>query len=191
MPKENPGRAGAVRAGVLMISWIVVVSAADYAVGAHVSLASLYAVGVALAAWRWGQLAALGAAVLCAAVAGLSDSYAAVDVFGVPTGCDQSRTVVWWNSLVRLFAFLLIASTVSTFRTAMRERDSAVQRLELAFSEIRTLEGLLPICAWCKRIRDEQREGEWVSVEKYVSDRTAAEFTHGICPQCEQQLRRS
>lgn len=171
-----------------MVSWLVVVGVTDFAVGAHVSLAPLYAVVVALVAWRWGILAALSAAALCAAGAGLSDSYTTVDVFDAPMGCEQPRTVVWWNSLVRLFAFLLVASAVSTFRTAMRQRDAAVERLELAISEIRTLEGMLPSCAWCKRIRDEEREGEWITLEKYVSARTPAQFTHGICPQCEQKL---
>ena len=51
-----------------------------------------------------------------------------------------------------------------------------------ALSEVKVLEGLLPICAYCKNIRDEK--GEWHRIERYVIDRTAAKFTHGICPDC-------
>jgi hypothetical protein len=47
---------------------------------------------------------------------------------------------------------------------------------------VKLLTGLLPICAWCKRIRDD--EGEWHRVEAYVSSRSAATFTHGMCPEC-------
>ena len=49
--------------------------------------------------------------------------------------------------------------------------------------EIQTLNGLLPICAWCKNLRDD--EGYWKSVEIYIGERTKAEFTHGVCPECQ------
>ena len=48
--------------------------------------------------------------------------------------------------------------------------------------EIRKLNGLLPICAWCKKLRDDL--GYWKSVEEYISTHTGAEFTHGLCPEC-------
>ncbi len=67
------------------------------------------------------------------------------------------------------------------FLGTLREADLRAN-LEKAVAEIRTLRGLLSICAWCKRIRD---EGEaWQSVEAYVQSRTHAAFTHGICPDC-------
>jgi hypothetical protein len=56
--------------------------------------------------------------------------------------------------------------------------------LEAAVAEIRTLRGLVCICAWCKRIRAEA--DAWESVEKYVQSRTHASFSHGICPECYQ-----
>jgi len=56
------------------------------------------------------------------------------------------------------------------------------RQLQQAFDEIKTLRGILPICAYCKKIRDD--EGYWDHVEKYVSAHTDAKFTHGICPSC-------
>jgi hypothetical protein len=56
-----------------------------------------------------------------------------------------------------------------------------------ALNHIKTLEGLLPICAWCKRIRDD--EGYWSQVEAYFHKSTGAEFTHGICPQCSEKAQ--
>jgi hypothetical protein len=57
-----------------------------------------------------------------------------------------------------------------------------INELTEALSNIRTLRGLLPICASCKKIRDDQ--GYWQKVESYISAHTQAEFTHAICPDC-------
>ena len=54
------------------------------------------------------------------------------------------------------------------------------------FHRMKTLEGLLPICASCKKIKDGQ--GSWKQIETYVRDRSEAEFTHGICPDCARKL---
>ncbi len=57
--------------------------------------------------------------------------------------------------------------------------------LKRAREEIKTLRGLLPTCAWCRRIRNEA--GEWESIEKYVQEHTEADFSHGMCPDCLQE----
>ena len=58
--------------------------------------------------------------------------------------------------------------------------------LKKSLSEIRILRGILPICASCKKIRDD--EGYWHQVETYISDHSEALFTHGICPECMKKL---
>ena len=72
------------------------------------------------------------------------------------------------------------------------QRDTLELRtleLEKVLSEIKVLQGIIPICAYCKNIRDDQ--GYWNQVEKYVSDHTDAKFTHGICPDCfEKEMKR-
>ncbi len=55
-------------------------------------------------------------------------------------------------------------------------------------AEVKLLSGLLPICAWCKKLRDD--EGYWKSVEQYIGERTKAEFTHGVCPECQSKFFR-
>jgi hypothetical protein len=62
-----------------------------------------------------------------------------------------------------------------------RVRDRTRQ-LEESLAQVKHLRGLLPICAWCKKVRDD--EDYWHSVEDYISQRTEAQFTHGICPDC-------
>jgi phosphoserine phosphatase RsbU/P len=61
-----------------------------------------------------------------------------------------------------------------------------VHDLETALSQVKQLRGLLPICMYCKRIRN---DGDyWQQVETYISEHTAAEFSHGICPECYEKL---
>ena len=60
------------------------------------------------------------------------------------------------------------------------ERETMREQLEQSLT--RVLSGYVPICAHCKQIRDEH--DQWIRVETYVQDRTEAEFTHSICPQC-------
>lgn len=69
---------------------------------------------------------------------------------------------------------------------AERERDLLIKKLQEALATIKTLSGMLPICASCKNIRDDQ--GYWEEVELYVKKHSTAEFTHGICPACCKKL---
>jgi hypothetical protein len=55
-------------------------------------------------------------------------------------------------------------------------------RLTASLDEVRTLRGLLPICSWCRKVRDDA--GLWTQIEQYISAHTGAEFTHGMCPEC-------
>ncbi len=59
------------------------------------------------------------------------------------------------------------------------------RELSSALSEVRTLQGLIPICAYCKKIRDDQ--GFWEQMEHYISHHSGAQFSHGICPDCRDQ----
>ena len=66
------------------------------------------------------------------------------------------------------------------------ERERLIRKLKDALSEVKTLQGILPICSHCKKIRDDQ--GNWQKVEKYIHDRSEAEFSHGICPECAKEV---
>ncbi len=61
------------------------------------------------------------------------------------------------------------------------ERDRLFHQLQHALAQMKVLRGLLPICSGCKRIRE---EGEWIPVEVYIRNRSDADFTHAICPEC-------
>jgi PAS domain S-box-containing protein len=75
---------------------------------------------------------------------------------------------------------------ISDRKQAARERETLIADLQKALHEVKTLSGLLPICASCKKIRDDK--GYWNNLEKYISEHSGAEFTHGICPECAVKL---
>src|SRR5262245_41862007 len=63
-----------------------------------------------------------------------------------------------------------------------------VAELEAALAQVQQLEGLIPICAYCKKVRDDQ--DYWQQVEIYIMRHSRAQFSHGICPECYQQVLR-
>jgi PAS domain S-box-containing protein len=67
-------------------------------------------------------------------------------------------------------------------KEAEASREKLIVELQQALSEIKALRGLIPICSHCKKIRDDG--GAWQRLESYISQRSEAEFSHGICPEC-------
>lgn len=78
-----------------------------------------------------------------------------------------------------LSARLQVAARIVGLQQRLSDR---VTELEQALARVRQLQGLLPICAYCKRIRDDQNY--WNQVETYIAEHTDVQFTHGICPSC-------
>ncbi|MCK5022971.1 MAG: DUF3365 domain-containing protein, partial [Candidatus Aenigmarchaeota archaeon] len=66
-----------------------------------------------------------------------------------------------------------------------REQQELIKTLQRALLEIKTLQGIVPICSFCKKIRDDK--GFWNQVESYVSKHTEAKFSHGVCPDCQRE----
>ena len=96
---------------------------------------------------------------------------------------DVTVAVVPWNGKPALLYSLRDA----THRTRMeQEREKLIHELQDALATVNQLSGLLPICANCKRIRD--NDGNWANLERYISARSNAEFSHGICPTCRDEL---
>lgn len=71
-------------------------------------------------------------------------------------------------------------------RMAERLQRELVEKLQAALSEVKALSGLIPICAWCKNVRNDK--GYWSTVEQYVQAHTDVSFSHGICPECREKL---
>jgi hypothetical protein len=77
------------------------------------------------------------------------------------------------------------AVDLSELHEAHRSRDTMIAELQSALRNVKRLSGLIPICAGCKRIRNDK--GYWEQVEQYIHEHSEAEFSHGLCPECLEQ----
>lgn len=111
---------------------------------------------------------------------------------------------VFWSGdvptpvIVNNFFFLAAVNVIGMFACYSMEHSVRVDYLQKRFirqqaaalrralGDIKTLRGFLPICAWCKKVRDDR--GYWNQIERYVAEHSEATFTHGICPECAEQI---
>lgn len=160
---EMDGRSAAVYGTSLSLIVLLV----DYITGKEIHFPIVYLLPAGIAAWKNQKTLAYATAVLLPAIR---------VGFHFP-----------WHETESLFAAGVnapIIATVLVFYVYLVDRIAAQTR-ELE-KEVRTLEGILPICASCKRIRDEK--GEYEQIEVYISEHSEASFSHGICPECARKL---
>lgn len=81
---------------------------------------------------------------------------------------------------------VVVFTDVTSIAAADAERQRLLDDLQRTVAEVKVLRGILPICGYCKRIRDEQ--GDWNRLETFVSARSQASFSHGVCPDCLQRV---
>jgi len=153
---------------LLLLGWgalAALVTWLDYVTGPFLQFPFLFVFPVLLAGWYNGLAPALALALALPAIR----LFFVMALWTVPWSTGDAIL----NAAVRVAVLGTIA--VLSERTARQAR--ALSR------EVRMLEGLLPICAYCKKIRDDA--GRWLAIESYIGQRTEARFSHGICPDCE------
>jgi hypothetical protein len=92
-----------------------------------------------------------------------------------------------WNTFLRFISFFLIAYIVSLNKEYYIKEKKVSDELRNTLNQIKTLQGLLPICASCKKVRIEE-EGYWEQVEEYISKHSLLRFSHGLCEDCAKKL---
>ncbi len=152
----------------------LLIGVADYLTGYSLSLSVLYLAPIGLVSWFINNKSGILMSLFCIATISVADYYSGK--------IYQDYLIEFWNSFFLLVFFLVVAILVSGLRFEIDKREKLILELQTALNEIRTLSGLLPICSWCKKIRDDS--GYWQQVEHYVAEHSEAEFTHGICPEC-------
>ncbi|MDZ4164113.1 MAG: MASE3 domain-containing protein, partial [Smithellaceae bacterium] len=105
----------------------------------------------------------------------------------------QERAIAWHNTMLRdgegnIIATLSSGEDITDRKRVEEEREKVVHELKEALGKVKLLSGFIPICASCKKIRDDK--GYWEQVEVYIRNHSEAEFSHGICPDCMKTLYR-
>jgi hypothetical protein len=158
----------------IVVAGVLVLGLVDWLTGYELNFFVFYFLPVSLAAWFLGFGSSVTLAVLSALVWFGAD-FLSAHVYSSPV-------YAVWDTAIRLVSFLVIGWSVSRMRQALvRERNTA-ESLRRALSEIKVLEAFLPICAQCKKIRNEQ--GVWEPLEVYIGQHSQTQFSHGYCPDC-------
>jgi hypothetical protein len=163
--------------GAIFITTIfstIMLGVVDWASGYELQFFVFYFVPIVLAGWMCGSREANGVAILSAVTWFVAD-YQSSHPY-------SHLSIAVWNTTIRLVAFLVLGQIVARLRFLLQKQRKISEELQKTLSEVRTLSGLLPICADCKKIRNDN--GYWQQLEEYLSNYTNAKFTHGLCQDC-------
>jgi len=150
------------------------VAAIDYMTGYELGFFAFYFLPIAVAAWRIGLFSALITAIFSAMIWFWMDAL---------TGhMYRDNVVAVWNTIIRLISFIIIGWGMAWIHDLLLKERNTTAELRRALAEIKILEGILPICASCKKIRN-QHNG-WQQMEVYITEHSKAQFSHGLCPEC-------
>lgn len=164
----------------LVLAGIILLGVVDEVTGYRFGFFVFYFIPISIAAWRFGLRGGCAASVTSAVVWFVADWLS-----GNPRSAGFYGL---WNALIRLVSFLAISYSVARIKLLLTRERKLTTDLREALSQVRTLTGLLPICAKCKKIRTD--EGYWHQIEEYITTRTDARFSHGLCEQCATELLR-
>jgi hypothetical protein len=145
--------------------------------GYEISFSIFYLAPITLVTWQAGRRAGFAVASLSALV------WLGADLL---SGHPFTHLIIpFWNALVRLSFFLIVVSLLARLKHAYEEQRRIARALQEALAQVKVLSGLIPICAWCKKVRNDQ--GYWQQVEAYIAEHSVATLTHSICQDCEAQ----
>lgn len=159
----------------LAISLVIFI--VDLSMPLGVSISMVYTILVLISLW----LPSIKSSMLIALVASLLLFTGAILS---PPGGELWKGV--FNRCLTLFVIWSAAALMIQKKIMERKRKKAELAREEALSRIKVLHGLLPICANCKKIHDDQ--GYWSQIEEYIKENSEADFTHSICPECIKKL---
>jgi hypothetical protein len=166
----------AVYPGALLL--VILLGVIDYLTGWELQFFVFYFIPVGYAAWHSSRRFSIIVALFSTIIWFLSDALAGHNY--------SSPLVEYWNSIIRFISFLLIALSVSEIRRRLAIEKRMTADLKEALLQVKTLRGLLPICASCKKIRNDK--GYWEKIESYIKNHSEADFTHSLCAECAQKL---
>jgi K+-sensing histidine kinase KdpD len=160
--------------GVLTIVAVLILGVLDWSTGYEYNFFVFYFLPVSVAAWFFGLVGSVALSIISALV------WFGADI--LTWHIYPSSAYAVWNTMIRLVSFLAIGWSVARVKQLLnRERETA-EVLRKSLSQIKVLETFLPICAQCKKIRNQ--EGMWQHLEVYIEQHSNTQFSHGYCPEC-------
>jgi hypothetical protein len=186
--KALPGRTASLlsrrTAMLLATASLCLVGLGDYLMAWYFHFDFFYLLPLTLTALYVGRRAGLLMALACTSI---STAARVLQQHASPAGLLASRSpVLVWNFFMHLALGCAFVWAVSRLREEVVEQRRLVAELQDAIADIKRLRELLPICAWCRRIRDDA--GYWKQIDHYLQAKDIATFTHGICPECAAKL---
>jgi hypothetical protein len=145
-----------------LIGLSLIILAFDYVYGPQIRFPILFIIPIWLASWYLGKGFGLSLAVILPLIRFGFNLFREIDI----TLFESAM-----NAVLRIIAFVLIV-----YLTNYVIQTQALEK------RVKKLEGLLPICSFCKRIR--AADNEWVRLEQYITNHSEAQFSHGLCPDC-------
>ncbi|GAB4460740.1 MAG: hypothetical protein Kow0031_40150 [Anaerolineae bacterium] len=88
----------------------------------------------------------------------------------------------YWNGMVRLGFFLIVTYMFAALQASWQRKEQLIAELQTTLTKVKLLEGILPVCSFCKKIRD--KDNRWNSMEGYLMEHSEAQFSHTFCPEC-------
>jgi hypothetical protein len=162
------------------IIFVIMLGFIDWVSGYELQFFVFYFIPISVVAWRCTSLQAYFIALLSAGAWLTSDLF---------SGTPYSHPIYeLWNTCIRLLSFLILGYAIARIKFLLEEERKISDNLQKAISEVKTLTGLLPICASCKKIRNDN--GYWQRIEEYIVNHSDAQFTHGICQECANKMLR-
>lgn len=176
-PGGDSGRSPAV-VFLVAVAVLAGVAAVDALTPYELGFSAFYVIPVLIATWGVGTIRGLAFALLAACC-----WYCLDLTSGRPLSHEFYRV---WDSVNHLLSYSLVAVITGKLRQSFHQEQALRADLDSTLKSVQALEGLLPVCAWCKKIRDD--DGYWQELEAYLKPRTKVAFSHGICPACAEKL---
>lgn len=162
---------------ILCVLSAIAIFLADLAIPLGVAVGVAYLVTVLLSIWLSSVKSTLWITAACSVLIILGFYFS-------PPGGELWK--VLFNRSLSLVSIWATAIAIVKKKRSEQKREEAIAEREKALREIKILQGILPICSSCKKIRDDK--GSWKRIELYIMENSEADFSHGICPECVKKL---
>jgi hypothetical protein len=153
---------------------VILLGLIDWKTGEELNFFVFYFIPVSIAAWFSGQGASVCLSIL-----------SAILWFGADALSGHSHSIHFytiWDTMIRLVSFITIGWSIAKIRKLLDHQNELVKDLQQSISQVKVLETFIPICCQCKKIRS--KDGTWSQLEKYISEHSDTQFSHGYCPEC-------